>query len=197
MQFYSYWRKKFTKMNKAIFLDRDGTINIEKHYLYKSEDFEFLPGVLEGLTSLQNAGYLLIMITNQSGIARGYFTENDYLQLEKWMLSQLLHCNILISRVYHCPHLPDAIIPRYRKSCNCRKPGLELFKKATTDFEIDLSQSYAIGDKLRDLAICGPNSAQGFLIYSQSENYNHEKNIYQIKGGVLQAALQILEENQK
>ena len=76
-------------MNKAVFLDRDGTINVEKNYLYRIDDFEFLPGVLEGLRRFKEAGYLLIIVTNQSGIGRGYYTEKQYKELETWMCDQL------------------------------------------------------------------------------------------------------------
>lgn len=158
-------------MNKAIFLDRDGTINVEKHYLYKIEDFEFLPGVVEGLKILQEAGFLLIIITNQSGIARGYYTEADFKSLNDWMLSTLRDQGVAIACVYYCPHLPEAKIDAYRKDCNCRKPKLGLYKQAIGDFNIDLSKSYAIGDKLRDCAICGETECKGFLIGNNEDNH--------------------------
>ena len=104
-------------MNKAVFLDRDGTINVEKNYLHKIEDFEFLSGVIEGLSLLNNSGYKLIIITNQSGIGRGYYTENDFITLNNWMLDVLKSNGIIISKVYYCPHLPDAKIEKYRMDC--------------------------------------------------------------------------------
>ena len=151
-------------MNKAIFLDRDGTINVEKNYLYKIEDFEFLPGVVEALKILQDEGYLLIIITNQSGIARGYYTEKDFHILNDWMVSTLKGYGICINAVYYCPHHPDASIEGYRKDCECRKPKFGLFEHAIKDYEIDLSQSYAIGDKIRDCAICITTDCKGFLV---------------------------------
>ena len=90
-------------MNKAIFLDRDGTINVDKKYLHKIEDFEFLPGVLDGMKMLQNAGYLLIVITNQSGIGRGYYSEKDFEILNSWMLGELESKGIHIARVFRLP----------------------------------------------------------------------------------------------
>lgn len=151
-------------MNKAIFLDRDGTLNLEKHYLYKIEDFEWLPGVIEALRLLQDAGYLLIVVTNQSGIGRGYYTEEEYLELERWMRQALQKQGIRLTAVYHCPHLPDAQVEEYRKDCMCRKPKLGLFRQAMADWDIDVDGSYAIGDKIRDCALCAKTGCQGFLI---------------------------------
>lgn len=151
-------------MNKAIFLDRDGTINVEKNYLYKIEDFEFLPGVVDALKQLQQAGYMLIIITNQSGIARGYYTEKDFLKLNDWMVTQLKIQDVIIAQVYFCPHLPDAEVEEYRKDCNCRKPKLGMYQQAVTDYNIQLSKSYVIGDKIRDCAICEKTACKGFLV---------------------------------
>lgn len=168
-----------TYLNKAIFLDRDGTINREKNYLYKAEDFEFLPGVIEALKLLQDAGFLLILITNQSGIARGYYEEADFLSLNGWMLEELEKQGVIIQKVYYCPHLPNAKIEKYRKVCTCRKPQLGLYQQAVQEFEIDLSKSYAIGDKVRDCSICEKTLCRGFLI---SEN-EKEEIIFQVKKG--------------
>lgn len=151
-------------MNKAVFLDRDGTINVEKHYLYRIEDFVFLPGVLDGLRLLQNAGYILIIATNQSGIARGYYSEDDFINLNEWMTDALEENGIHISKVYYCPHLPDAKIDKYRKMCVCRKPALGMYEQAAIDFKIDLSNSWAIGDKLRDCILCEKTKCRGFLV---------------------------------
>lgn len=156
-------------MNKAIFLDRDGTINVEKNYLYKIEDFEFLPGVLEGLKLLQDAGYLLIVITNQSGIGRGYYSEKDFLALNDWMLNTLKEMDIHINEVYYCPHIPEAKIAKYRMICTCRKPALGMYEQAIRDFDICMAESWSIGDKIRDCAICRSTECKGYLIG------NHEK----------------------
>ena len=167
------------KKSKAIFLDRDGTINLDKDYLYKIEEFKFLPGVIEGLYNLQLNGYKLIIITNQSGIARGYYSENEYFILTKWMIKALSKKGIDISAVYYCPHHPNAKIEKYRTNCKCRKPNLGLFEQAMNDFNIDLSQSYAIGDKIRDCAICNTTECKGFLI-----SHNEKKEIIEdVKNG--------------
>ncbi len=159
-------------MPKAIFLDRDGTINVEKNYLYKIEDFELLPGVIDALKQLQRAGYLLIVITNQSGIGRGYYTEDDFLKLNNWMVNMFKEQGITITEVYYCPHIPNAQIEKYRMDCNCRKPKIGMYEQAVLDHNIDLSKSYAIGDKIRDCAICEHTACQGFLI-----GFNEKPNI--------------------
>lgn len=157
-------------MNKAIFLDRDGTINVEKLYLYKIEDFEFLPGAIDALKKLQEAGFMLIILTNQSGIARGYYSKEDFIKLNSWMLEELKRYEVIISDVYYCPHLPDASIEKYRKTCECRKPKLGMFEQAIIEHNIDLGHSFAIGDKLRDCAICETTKCRGFLIGAQEKD---------------------------
>ena len=154
--------------NKAVFLDRDGTINADKNYLYRAEDFEFLPGAVEALRMLQSHGFLLIIITNQSGIARGYYTENDFLSLTEWMLERLKESGVNIAKVYYCPHLPDAKIPEYRKICDCRKPETGLFEEAAREFDVDMAKSFAVGDKMRDCAICEKTECRGFIIGGNS-----------------------------
>lgn len=169
-------------MNKAIFLDRDGTINVEKHYLYRIEDFEFLPGVIDALRKLQKAGYLLIVITNQSGIGRGYYSEEDFQKLNDWMVTTLREQGITIADVYYCPHLPDAQVEEYRKECSCRKPKLGMYQQAILDYNIQIGHSYAIGDKIRDCAICETMPCKGYLIG------NNEKSdiIEDIKAGKIE-----------
>lgn len=184
---------------KAVFLDRDGTINIEKNYLFKIEDFEYLPGVKQGLKILQDAGFLLIIVTNQSGIARGYYTEDDYKILNSWMIDDLKESGINIVATYFCPHHPEAKIEQYRKTCNCRKPGKELFYEAAKEYNIDIASSYVIGDKHRDLTLCKDEDldtrVHGYLIYSENKE---EGNIHCIEGGLLDAAGCIIErENER
>lgn len=151
-------------MNKAVFLDRDGTINVEKNYLYRIEDFEFLSGAVEGLRMLQNAEYKLVIITNQSGIGRGYYTEEEFRTLNNWMIKELRKQGVVIDAVYYCPHLPDAKIERYRKVCECRKPALGLYERAIKELNIEVEQSFAIGDKIRDCYICEKTNCRGYLI---------------------------------
>ena len=155
--------------NRVVFLDRDGTINREVNYLYKVEDFEYEAGAVKGLKMLQEAGFGLIVITNQSGIARGMYTEEDYRRLMSWMEGDLLKQGIRLLGTYYCPHHPDAVIEKYRKRCRCRKPEKGLFEQAIAEHDVDIRHSYAIGDRLRDCSICSRENIQGFLI-GQSED---------------------------
>lgn len=131
-------------MKKAVFLDRDGVINVEKNYLYKIEDFEFIEGVFSSLRYLQSLGYQLFIITNQSGISRGYYTLDDFNLLTQWMLTQFKKKSIEISQVELCPHGPN-------DGCSCRKPLTGMIENITTKFEIDLENSWLIGDKESDI----------------------------------------------
>ncbi|MBL0708255.1 MAG: D-glycero-beta-D-manno-heptose 1,7-bisphosphate 7-phosphatase [Sulfurimonas sp.] len=133
-------------MNKALFLDRDGVINIEKNYLYKIKDFEFIDGVFELCKYYQNLGYIIVVVTNQSGIARKYYDEYDFELLTSWMQSEFLKKDIEIKKVYHCPHHPDI-----SGVCSCRKPKSGMLKEAKKEFNIDLSSSVMLGDKERDI----------------------------------------------
>ena len=155
--------------NKAVFLDRDGTINVEKNYLYRIEEFELLPNVIEGLRLLQIAGYKLVIITNQSGIARGYYSEEDLHKLNAWMVSMMKEKGVYISDVYYCPHLADASVEKYRIACNCRKPKIGMFEKAISDHTLDIKQCVAIGDRLRDCCICEMYNCRGYLIGNTEE----------------------------
>ena len=137
-------------MKKAIFLDRDGTINVEKDYIYKSEDLVFEEGTIEALKTFKNLGYILIVISNQSGIARGYFTEED-LNIFNNNMNEILKKNgVEITEFYCCPHHPDGI-GEYKKVCECRKPNNKMIEDAIKKYNIDREKSYMIGDKTSDI----------------------------------------------
>ena len=137
-------------MEKYILLDRDGTINVEKDYLYKIEDFEYEEGVLEALEILKEKGYKFAVITNQSGIGRGYYTEEEFLELTDFLRKDLDKRGIIIEKTYYCPHHIDGI-GKYKIDCECRKPGTLLFEKAVEELNIDTKNSYMVGDKVSDL----------------------------------------------
>ena len=129
---------------KAIFLDRDGVINKELNYLFKIEDFEFIHGVFETCKYIISLDYQIIIITNQSGISRGYFAEKDYRILTNWMKSQFKKNGIRILDVIHCPHLPE-------ENCQCRKPKPGMLLEAKNKYNINMQDSWMIGDSERDI----------------------------------------------
>ena len=133
-------------MNKALFIDRDGVINVDKVHVFQKEDFEFTPGIFDLCRSYQDKGFLIIVITNQAGIAKGIYSEDDFLKLTDWMTSEFKNNGITISKVYYCPHHPD-----FTGSCEFLKPKPGMIFKSKKEFDLDLSQSVLIGDKESDL----------------------------------------------
>lgn len=131
-------------MKKALFLDRDGVINKEVDYLHKIEEFEFIDGVVDAMRQAKEKGYLLIVITNQSGIGRGYYDEDAFFKLSEWMVEVLRDQGVHIDRIYHCPHAPG-------EGCDCRKPETGMIERAVKDFGIDLKTSWLVGDKESDI----------------------------------------------
>jgi len=131
-------------MDKAIFLDRDGVINYDQGFVNKIEDFIFIPKVFESLKRFQKEDYKLFIITNQSGIGKGFYTLEQYQDVNNYMLSAFKRKDITIEKVYFCLHHPDS-------NCDCRKPKTKFIKQATKDFNLDISQSWVIGDKLSDI----------------------------------------------
>ena len=132
--------------SKALFLDRDGVINVEKEYLYKIEDVEFVAGIFELCRHYQAQGYLIIIVTNQSGIARGLYSEVDFACLSAWMREQFMQQGITISAIYHCPHHPE-----FTGACTCRKPQPQMLLDAAQTYHIDMAHSLLIGDSERDI----------------------------------------------
>jgi D-glycero-D-manno-heptose 1,7-bisphosphate phosphatase len=133
-------------MHKALFLDRDGVINVEKDYLYKIEDFEFIDGIFEVCKHFQAKDYKIFVVTNQSGISRGFYSEEQFQELSHWMIKEFQKNKIEITKIYHCPHHPE-----YSGECECRKPEAGMLLQAAKDFDIDLQNSIMIGDKERDI----------------------------------------------
>jgi len=138
-------------MIKAAFLDRDGVINKEIDYLYKIDDFEFTEGCIDGLKHLQDAGFSLFVVTNQSGIGRGYYTPADYQRLTDWYTEQLAQQQITIVANRYCPHHPEDAVGAFKTHCQCRKPKPGMLIDLAQCFAIDLDASIIIGDKLSDV----------------------------------------------
>ena len=129
---------------KTIFLDRDGVINKDVNYAYKIVDFEFIEGIFDACIYFQDLGYKIIIVTNQSGISRGYYSENDFQTLTNWMLAQFKKHDINILDIFHCPHSPDS-------NCNCRKPKPGMLLNARYKHNINMQNSWIIGDKEADI----------------------------------------------
>lgn len=142
---------------KAVFLDRDGTINVDFGYVYNPDKLVFIDGVEASLKKLQDAGYLLIIVTNQSGIGRGYFSEKEANKFNEYLVKALQQVGVSITDIFMCPHSPE-------DKCDCRKPSPKLVNDAIKKYDIDPNQSYMLGDKQSDVD-CGHNAGvMSFLI---------------------------------
>jgi len=163
---------------KVAFLDRDGVINNDVGYVYKIDDFEFLDGVVEALKQLQAQGFAIIVVTNQSGIGRGYYTEQDYQQLTQWYVDQLSQLGVTITDVFHCPHSPQ-------DNCSCRKPLPGLFYQAADRYDITFADSIMVGDKISDME-AGKAAGVGrcYLVSCDDaailadQQYTHRENLF-------------------
>ncbi|MFT5366751.1 MAG: D-glycero-D-manno-heptose 1,7-bisphosphate phosphatase [Candidatus Latescibacterota bacterium] len=132
----------------AVFIDRDGTINVNVHHLHRVEDLQLIPGAAEAIAKLNTAGYFVIIITNQSAIARGLLTEEGLAEIHTELERLLASQNASINAIYHCPHHPDY---GDKITCACRKPSPTMLQQAAADHTLDLSRSFMIGDNYSDL----------------------------------------------
>jgi len=140
-----------TAVRHAAFIDRDGVLNVDHGYVFRREDFEWLPGAVEGLARLQTAGYALVVVTNQSGIARGLYSEADLERLHCFVEDDLQRQGVRLTGIYACPHHPQAKQATYRLACECRKPRPGLILRAAADHALDLDASCLFGDKPSDI----------------------------------------------
>lgn len=146
--------------NRALFLDRDGVINVDHGYVSKIENFEFCSGIFEVLKKYQKLGFLLIVVTNQSGIGRGYYSSEDFETVTAWKLDALEKEEIFIDEVYHCHHDPDS-------GCGCRKPAPGMLLEACEKFDIDMENSWMIGDKKSDIDAAYNAGVKNTILISQ------------------------------
>jgi D-glycero-D-manno-heptose 1,7-bisphosphate phosphatase len=137
-------------MKRAVFIDRDGTINVEKDYLFRAEEFEFIPGAPEAIRMLNEAGFMVVVVTNQSGVARGYYTEEDVHLLHRHIADQLEQAGARVDAWQYCPHHPSGR-GSYALPCRCRKPQPGMLQEAAQRLGINLDASIMIGDKLVDI----------------------------------------------
>lgn len=138
-------------MKRALFLDRDGIINVDFGYVHQVKDFEFIDGIFDVCRYAQDMGYEIYVITNQAGIARGYYTIEDFLALTDWMKKEFLKQEVVINDVYYCPHHPEKGDTEYVITCKCRKPEPGMILKAAKEHGINLDHSAFIGDKVSDM----------------------------------------------
>jgi D-glycero-D-manno-heptose 1,7-bisphosphate phosphatase len=135
----------------AVFLDRDGVINVDHGYVHDEHDFEFINGVFDATRQLQQLGYLLVLVTNQSGIARGKFSEDRFLSLTQWMDWNFEEHSVEFDGIYYCPHHPEFGEGEYKQDCDCRKPKPGMFLSARDFLKIDMANSVMVGDKAEDM----------------------------------------------
>ena len=152
---------------KVIFLDRDGVINHEVGYLHKIEDFKFIDGVFEACLAFQSSGYQIVVITNQSGIGRGYYGEQEFHQVNDWMLAQFSAQGINVLDVFFCPHGPE-------DGCSCRKPKPGMLLTAQEKHDIDMSQSWMIGDKEADVSAANAAGINNTILVKSGHDIDEE-----------------------
>lgn len=152
----------------AAFLDRDGVLNEDTGYLHRIEDFRWMPGAREAIARLNRAGYWVFVVTNQSGVARGYYGEAEVAALHRWMQEDLAAVGAHVDAFHYCPHHPEAVVEALRQDCRCRKPGPGMIEDLTRDWPVDLARSFVIGDKRRDLEAGAAVGVPGYLYTSGS-----------------------------
>jgi D-glycero-D-manno-heptose 1,7-bisphosphate phosphatase len=162
---------------KALFLDRDGVINEDFGYVYKKDDFKFKKGIFKLLTKAKNLGFSFFIVTNQSGIGRGFYNEKDFKSLTYWVKEQFNKKGIIIQKTYFCPHHPIHGVGSYKKNCQCRKPNSLLFEKAKIDFNIDISKSIMIGDKESDLIAAKKAGVTKLILLNKYNNQSKKEYI--------------------
>jgi len=148
---------------KVCLLDRDGVLNVDKEYLHKAEDVEWIPGSLEAVVWLNRQGIRVIVVTNQSGVARGFFTERDVKELHRWMTGEVRKTGGEIAAFYYCPHLPGAAVKQYDVECECRKPKPGMVLQALQDYNVKPGDAFLIGDSSRDVEAAEAAGIRGFL----------------------------------
>ncbi|WP_269603976.1 D-glycero-alpha-D-manno-heptose-1,7-bisphosphate 7-phosphatase [Prochlorococcus marinus] len=157
-------------MNKALFLDRDGVINVDKEYIYKPDDLVFTDGIAKLIQTAKQKYYKVICITNQSGIARGFFKENDLKNFMAYLNHELINLiGFPLDAYYYCPHHPFGVVEAYSYVCDCRKPAAGLIEVACKDFNIDCSSSIFIGDKFTDLQAAEKMNISKLYLYSKTK----------------------------
>lgn len=154
---------------RALFLDRDGVVNVDSGYTHRQDQFEFIPGIFELVTEAMRREYKTFIVTNQAGIGRGYYTEEDFWTLMNWVTQKFAEAGGPIERVYFCPHHPEHGDGKYRQECTCRKPAPGMLLQAARDYEIDFGESVFLGDKKTDMD-AGRAAGVATLLYMGDES---------------------------
>ena len=157
-------------------MDRDGTISTEMGYIDSVEAFELYPYSVQALSALQSLGFKLVVITNQSGVARGLFPESRVVEINNRMQTLLSEAGVTLDGVYYCPHLPEGSVAEYSYKCTCRKPDIGMIKQAAREHTIALEKSVMVGDALSDIA-CGRNAAIKTILVRTGYGRNVEKSL--------------------
>jgi D-glycero-D-manno-heptose 1,7-bisphosphate phosphatase len=160
--------------HRAVFMDRDGTINVEVQYLCNADEFQLIPGVAQALKRLKDAGFLLVVVTNQSGVGRGLYDEAALNAVHERMHQDLASFGASIDACYFCPHHPEHALGHYRQECACRKPLPGMLHQAAEELDIDLASSFMIGDKLGDIE-AGLNAGCTSLMVLTGYGAEHSK----------------------
>lgn len=150
-------------MNKAVFFDRDGVLNEEVGYLFEVEKFRWIEGAIDAIKLCNEKNFLAIVVTNQSGVARNFYTEDDVKKIHDFMQEDLKKFNAHIDAFYYCPHHADGVVEKYKKICDCRKPKPGMILQAAKDFDIDLKQSILFGDSQRDIDAANNAGVKGIF----------------------------------
>ena len=153
-------------MRRAVFLDRDGTVCEEVGYLDQSSRLQVYPWAAQAISKLNGVGLCTVLVTNQSGVARGYFPEDRVLETHERLRSELARGGAYLNAIYYCPHHPDGTVPIYSRNCDCRKPGLGMIERAAAEYDLDLAASFVVGDKFVDLETAFRACARAVLVLS-------------------------------
>jgi D-glycero-D-manno-heptose 1,7-bisphosphate phosphatase len=148
----------------AVFLDRDGTLNEEVNFVRSPEQFTMLPGAADAVGTLNRHGIIVCIISNQSGVARGFFTEEDLVPIHRKLEGELGRSGARIDRIYYCPHHPTEGKPPYNVACSCRKPGIGMLQQAAREFGLDLQRSFVVGDRIVDIQAGRAAGATSMLV---------------------------------
>lgn len=165
---------------RAIFLDRDGVLNVDLGYTYKVKDLKLVPGMVSGLKKLHQAGFVFVVITNQSGIARGLFTLEDVNQFHEELQRQIavVAPEIQFLDFMICPHYPKGVVAEYAIECGCRKPGIKLITDAATKHNLDVKNSWLVGDKDSDVECAHNAGMRGIQVTRGGKQYDHHPNAF-------------------